>query len=589
MSYTASPLSSRARDSNWRSFSGQPRWYQRRLESYRPFFEPSGDLVTITRDRLGSRVHRRESPASNPNTSTTVDGTVVLRESERSIALTSLDSIGLGTGPSSAHGAVIDEDVGLHVRQQIGSNLKYSGAVGQHVGLHMLELPATMPARELRALEMLRAGSRVAESSKPGGYIVASQSGKGLYVVRSPGPLGGPEDCTCPDYAERGGAPCKHVYLVRHWLQAGENEPSTTRSEPLVSPPIQPKRNWAAYNEAQMEEGRLVRTLLRELSNGFPEPYKDPRLAGRKPVPLRDQVFCAVQRSYFGFSLRRSHDFRVTAVERELLSAPHSYSLVSHFLCRQDVTAGLHDMLARSAIPLIGIEDRCAIDSTGLRTTRFNYYRKEKYNPERENAWLKLHALVGVKTHGIPALEVTAGSAGDAPQFPVLLNRAMENGFRFKEAYADKAYQSRTNFNAAADLEVLPFIPFKSNQTGQSKGSPMYHKMFLFFQYHREEFDQHYGQRAQVESTFGAFKQKLTETLASRTFTSQVNEILCMGIAHNLMVLVRQMYEANLLPDFLRPPASVPPSVRPEPSVSPSLFLNRPDIGLGVPQSAPSR
>ncbi len=276
-------------------------------------------------------------------------------------------------------------------------------------------------------------------------------------------------------------------------------------------------------------------------------------------------------------------------MERALLSEPHSYSLVSHFLCREDVTPGLHDMLARSAIPLIGLEDRCAVDSTGLRTSRFNYYRKEKYDPSRENIWLKLHALVGVKTHGIPALEVTAGSAGDSPQFPVLLRRAEENGFQFKEAYADKAYQSRENFNAAAELEVLPFIPFKSNQTGQSKGSPMYHKMFLFFQYRREEFDQHYGQRAQVESTFAGLKQKLSETLASKKFTSQVNEILCMGIAHNLMVLVRQMYESNILPDFLRPPAQTPSVVRPESVIEPDLFLNRPEIELAVPQSAPSR
>ena len=537
----------------------------------------------------GSNDQMIVSPSPSPRTATMGKGTVVRRDSDRSTAFTSLDSYDLITELRPSEAQHVYQPIGQQKGIRVGLSVKYSYAVCQNVGQRMLKLPVTMPAREIRALAMLRAGSRVAESSKPGHFVVTSQSGKGFYVVRRPGALGGSEDCTCPDYAERGGAPCKHVYLVRHWIQAGEDEPSPTRPEPLISPPIQRRRNWAAYNEAQMEEGRLVRTLLRELSNGFPEPYKDPRLAGRKPVPLRDQVFCAVQRSYFGFSLRRSHDFRVTAVEREFLSAPHSYSLVSHFLCRQDVTAGLHDMLARSAIPLIGIEDRCAIDSTGLRTTRFNYYRKEKYNPERENAWLKLHALVGVKTHGIPALEVTAGSVGDAPQFPVLLNRAMENGFRFKEAYADKAYQSRTNFNAAADLEVLPFIPFKSNQTGQSKGSPLYHKMFLFFQYHREEFDQHYGQRAQVESTFGAFKQKLNETLASRIFPSQVNEILCMGIAHNLMVLVRQMYEVDLLPDFLHPPAPAPSTVRPEPNVSPSLFLNRPEMGPGVPQSATSR
>lgn len=446
----------------------------------------------------------------------------------------------------------------------------------------MTEIPPKLNTRQIRALEMLRNGVRPAEMPTPGEFLVPSQSGKGFYHLKGIGIAGGEDTCECEDYLDRK-APCKHLHFMRYWLAASSS--SSSSASPPPPPSTSPKRNWALYDRAQMNEGRLVRVLLRDLSNGFPEPYRDPRLAGVKPVPLRDQVFCAVQRSYYGFSLRRSHDFHVESVEKELLSDPYSYSLVSHFLCREDVSAGLHDLLARSAIPLIGLEDWCAIDSTGLRTTQFNYYRKEKYEPSRENVWLKLHALVGVRTHGIPVLEVTAGSVGDSPQYPVLLRRATENGFQFKEAYADKAYQSRENFNTAAELEVLPFIPFKSNQTGQSRGSPMYHKMFLFFQYHRDEFDRHYGQRAQVESTFGAFKKKLSETLVSRKFTSQVNEILCMGIAHNLMVLVRQMYEADILPDFLRPPAPAPVAVRVEPEVEPALFLNRTEDELAVPQS----
>lgn len=92
----------------------------------------------------------------------------------------------------------------------------------------------------------------------------------------------------------------------------------------------------------------------------------------------------------------------------------------------------------------------------------------------------------------------------------------------------------------ADELHILPFIPFKISQTGQSRGSPLYHKVFVYYRSHREEFDLHYGQWAQVESTFASFKPKVGETLCSRKFTSQRNEILCMAIAHNLRVLVRQ-------------------------------------------------
>jgi hypothetical protein len=63
----------------------------------------------------------------------------------------------------------------------------------------------------------------------------------------------------------------------------------------------------------------------------------------------------------------------------------------------------------------------------------------------------------------MPVLEFTDGSVHDSNMFPTLLRRAIENGFHFKEVLADKAYQGRANFNAAAELEVQPFIPFKKN------------------------------------------------------------------------------------------------------------------------------
>jgi transposase len=449
----------------------------------------------------------------------------------------------------------------------------------------MSTIPERMSGREIRGLEMLRDGHRVAESSTPGKFVVGSQSGKGIYHVEGVGIQGAFESCSCPDFAERK-APCKHIWAARHWIQDPDTvvrpEGSPLRSPPSARAPV----NWHIYDQAQNEEYRLFNTLLRDLAWGFAEPAKDPHLAGRKPIPLREQAFCAVQKTYLGFSCRRSHGFRAEAARNGLLSKPPFWAVTSRFLCRQDVTAGLHDMLARSAIPLIGLEDRCAIDSTGLRTTRFNYYRKEKYDPERENDWRKLHALIGVKTHVMPVLEFTNGSVGDSTMFTTLLRRAVENGFQFKEVLADKGYQGRDNFTAAADLDILPFIPFKTNQTGQSKGSPMYHKMFLFFQYHREEFDIHYGQRAQVESSFSSFKQKFGETIASRNFQAQENEVLCMAIAYNIAILVRQMFEAGILPDFLHPPSHARVAIQGERADrAPWLSLNRLEVSPAVTQS----
>ncbi len=115
----------------------------------------------------------------------------------------------------------------------------------------------------------------------------------------------------------------------------------------------------------------------------------------------------------------------------------------------------------------------------------------------------------------------------------------------------------------------------------------MYHKTFLFSQLHREEFDQHYDQRAKAETTFGAIKQELGERLLPRNFPAQVNELVAKLVAYNITALIRQMFERNLLPDFLNPPEKPPPAVMPSvPDLDRYLLsLDRDHTAMPVVQS----
>jgi hypothetical protein len=532
--------------------------------------EEARDTVTVPEP--GLMVQTTVSPTSSPSSAATASGMVARIDDDLSSARTALDSKERGTTYYRKKYSPYLSRVGIHVGRPEGTNGIYSRSVGIHVGQHMPETGKRMSRRERRALELLHAGHRVIESSVPGVYLVPSETGKQIYKVKAAGGDGRGEECTCADFEEREG-PCKHIFMVRYWLAAA-NSPAGTPLPPL--PPKRVRPNQRAYDLAQNEEYPLFGTLLRDLCAGIPEPDRDPRLPGRPAIPLRELAFCAVKRAYLRNSCRRSEGFLRQSVAEGHLSRDYYWDVPSKFLCRDDAAPILHDLLARSAIPLIGVDTACAIDSSGFRTTRFHYYNHEKYQPTRQNVWLKAHILAGVQTHAVPVLEITEGSAGDSPRFPVLLKRAVDLGFTVKEVYADKGYLSRNNFEAAAELGVDAFIPFKVNSTGQSKGTSMYHKMFLFFQYHREKFDQHYGQRAQVETCFGAIKQKFGETLESRNFTAQVNELVAKLVAYNISVLIRQMFERDLLPDFLRPPVTPPPAVWPSQPVSvlPQLSLN---------------
>ena len=63
---------------------------------------------------------------------------------------------------------------------------------------------------------------------------------------------------------------------------------------------------------------------------------------------------------------------------------------------------------------------------------------------------------------------------------------------------------------------------------------------------------EHYHKRSNVESTNAAIKRKFGETLKSKNQTAQINELLAKIIAYNLTVVIHEMYENGISPDFLQ-------------------------------------
>jgi transposase len=115
---------------------------------------------------------------------------------------------------------------------------------------------------------------------------------------------------------------------------------------------------------------------------------------------------------------------------------------------------------------------------------------------------------------------------------------------------ADNAYSGRENLLAAKRAGAAAFIPFKSNATGRSYGTGgSWSKDFHFFQMHSEAFDARYHKRSNVEAAISAVKKKLDETLKSKNATAQENELLC-KIAYNLTVLIHEMHENGVEPDW---------------------------------------
>lgn len=386
-------------------------------------------------------------------------------------------------------------------------------------------------------------------------FQVASQSSPGRHYMVSQ--REGAWACEC-DHFLAVGRQCIHIIATRLSLQV----------EPAPSVPAEAERvtyaqAWSAYNAAQSQEVRLFDALLADLVASLPA-EDGPRKKGNQPLPMQEQVFCAVQKVYSQLSSRRAASLFDNAQERgQLDHAPH-FNAPSKFLNRPEATPLLRALIRESAKPLAGLEMDFAIDSTGFTTTGFGAYFPEKHHVKRQHEWLKAHFCVGTKTHVVVDVAVTDGHGGDSPQFAPLV-KATAEGFFVNEVSADKAYASKANHWVVASIGGQAIIPFKQGQNapatgrvGSNKGAPpgaakLWRKAYHYFQLNQEEFYARYHKRSNVESVNSAIKRKFGETLKSKNRVAQENELLCKVLAYNLTVLIHEMHESGIRAIFAAP------------------------------------
>jgi transposase len=410
----------------------------------------------------------------------------------------------------------------------------------------------TGPEYEARLVRARDLASRPEEIEKLGENLwsVPSQSGFGRYQVYFETDKW---SCGCKDFQTRLGEPCKHILSVRELLCATKG--------PSKSPKKRYAQNSAAFDAGQTKEMRLIDTLLRDLVSGVYDFPRTPGHAGRNPTPLSDAIYCAVLKVYSGLSGRRAFGVYLNVSDRGLLSDVPSYMVASRLLNRPEVTPILYRLLSLSAMPLAGLEDGGVVapDSTGIQTTSFGAWREAKHGEQRVKKWLKLHALVGTKTHVIIRAVVGDEYSADSIQFGPLLRDTLAVGFHPGTLVADKGYLSKDNYALADSLGLEAYIPFKANTLSNevnrirgTKNPASWEKAYHLFQANRDEFNRNYHTRSNVESVFSALKRKFGENVRSKNQVAQVNEVLCKLIAYNLTVVVHEMFENGIAPNFVR-------------------------------------
>jgi transposase len=393
----------------------------------------------------------------------------------------------------------------------------------------------------MKALE-IAARSRL--TFEDGFWLVPSQTSGNKYRVT----IGLEPSCQCEDFQLRAAA-CKHIIAAR--LVYARDHDGKAPEIVTDAVPVRPtyRQNWEKYNEAQMTEKHRFQVLLCELCRGIQEPQRPADKVGRKPVPLADVVFACAFKVYSTFSSRRFNCDLQDAYEKGYLSRPIHPNKVNTFLESADLTPVLHTLIVQSSLPLKAIETTFAPDSTGFSTSRFIRWFDEKYGTARSgHDWVKAHAMCGVKTNVVTAVEIAGRDAGDSPMFKPLVEKTAEN-FTVKEVPADKAYLSHDNLELVEKMGGTAFVPFKVNSTAGEAGT-LWEKMFFYYNFRREEFLKHYHQRSNAESTFSMVKAKFRDHVRSRTDVAMKNEVLCKFLCHNICVVHQSHVELGIEPIF---------------------------------------
>ena len=321
----------------------------------------------------------------------------------------------------------------------------------------------------------------------------------------------------------------------------------TTVTETVATRVTYPQ-NWPAYNAAQTSEKESFCQLLRDLCNAVPD---EPQGRGRPRLPIGDALFSAAFKVYSTVSARRFMTDLREAESKGLVSRAPCYNSIFNVIESETVTPIIQNLITMSALPLRAVESDFAIDSTGFGLQRFYRHFTAKYGHEQYvRDYIKVHAMIGVKTHVVTAVSVTDRDRHDITQFKPLLEKTAEN-FTMAEVSADKAYSSREMIAFIDDMGVSPFIPFRSNsKVKPNMKAPAWDRLFHFYNFNRDEFLAHYHKRSNVESAFSAMKRKFGDFVRSKTTIAQTNEVLLKVLAHNIVRLVHSIHELGIAPSI---------------------------------------
>ena len=104
---------------------------------------------------------------------------------------------------------------------------------------------------------------------------------------------------------------------------------------------------------------------------------------------------------------------------------------------------------------------------------------------------------------------------------------------------------SKKNLHAVVDAGATAYIPFKADSVpdqGLYNHDALWERMWHYFTFNRDSFQEHYGKRNNVETALRMIKAKFGGSVRAKSPVAQVNEVLCKVLAHIICCLIQRIY-----------------------------------------------
>jgi transposase len=256
-------------------------------------------------------------------------------------------------------------------------------------------------------------------------------------------------------------------------------------------------------------------------------------------------------KEYYKSDLRKTTSILKELHHLQLIHKVPCYKSIDNWYNDKTLTPLLDRLILLTSLPLADIERTAAMDSTGFSVSKYDSWQEHKWGTpsERTRCWRKLHAVVGCTTNIFVSVSVTEKNVADITMLPSVVSDHPHH-FAFQDFVADKAYSSRDVFKFLDKLGLEAYIPFKRGSSSDPKGSKLWKQMYQFFRKMPEEYNLHYHQRSNIETTFHMLKQRYGHRLLTKEFVANENEIKARVLCHNLTVLIQEAAERGVIADF---------------------------------------